>query len=252
MWRIIRRIAAWSLAVSLVCTALWPVIIDYRPEEGARSRQCNNDLRGQIGPGLASFHDSQGSFPPAFIADEHGRPIHSWRTLVSPFADQIQFYNRYSFDEPWDGDQNKELLKEFRGRPFVSAYPEDGTYAKYLAVVGPDAAWPGSRPAKLDEDFPDGAANTIIVVEVVNSGIQWTEPRDIQLAEMSFKVNDPVGKSISSPHRKRGAWPWSGTARWAHVLLGDGSVKRLPAETDPKIIRAMLTANGGESASLPP
>jgi len=33
--------------------------------------------------------------------------------------------------------------------------------------------------------------------------------------------------------------------------MGDGSVRRIPSDTDESIIRAMITRNGGEKNTLP-
>ena len=50
----------------------------------------------------------------------------------------------------------------------------------YVAVVGPNAAWAGDKPRKL-ADFGDDPSGTIMLVEAVNAGIDWAEPRDFSL-----------------------------------------------------------------------
>src|SRR6516165_2689000 len=74
----------------------------------AKRGQCKNNLMN-IGLALHNYHDQFGSFPPACVADENGRPMHSWRVLILPFLDQTPLYNQYRFDEPWDGPNNKKL-----------------------------------------------------------------------------------------------------------------------------------------------
>lgn len=54
---------------------------------------CGNNLR-QIVVALHNYHDVYGSFPPAYIADKSGRPMHSWRVLVLPFMEQTLLYNQ--------------------------------------------------------------------------------------------------------------------------------------------------------------
>src|SRR5207248_11120546 len=51
--------------------------------EAARRTQCSNNLR-QIGLALHNYAQVYGSFPPAFVADEEGKPMHSWRVLILP------------------------------------------------------------------------------------------------------------------------------------------------------------------------
>jgi Protein of unknown function (DUF1559) len=37
---------------------------------------------------VANYHDTYGRFPPAYIADHDGRPMHSWRVLILPLLEQ--------------------------------------------------------------------------------------------------------------------------------------------------------------------
>ena len=64
----------------------------------------------------------------------------------------------------------------------LSAYVPGANRTSYVAVVGRIAAWPGEKSRELGSvDFPGGPSNTIMVVEMANSGIQWAEPRDLSL-----------------------------------------------------------------------
>src|SRR5207248_2869881 len=76
--------------------------------EEARASQCL--CIKQIGLALLNYHDTYGSFPPAYVADATGKPIHSWRVLILPFMEQSSLYNAYSMAEPWDGPNNRKLL----------------------------------------------------------------------------------------------------------------------------------------------
>ncbi len=70
----------------------------------------------------------------------------------------------------------------------------------YVAVVGPNTIWPGRASTKLT-DIRDGTANTAIVVEIVDSGIHWMEPTDLDMSTMAMSINPPEGVGISSSHR---------------------------------------------------
>src|SRR5258707_610716 len=66
----------------------------------------------------------------------------------------------------------------------------DGTQStSFVAVVGPETAWPGAE-ARSEGDLRDGAANTLIVVETADAGIPWMKPEDLRFDRMSFRVND--------------------------------------------------------------
>ena len=41
---------------------------------------------------MHNYHDEHGSFPPAYIADASGKPMHSWRVLILPYLDEKGLY----------------------------------------------------------------------------------------------------------------------------------------------------------------
>jgi len=112
--------------------------------------------------------------------------------------------------------------------------------SNYVAVTGPKTMWPGDKSTKCS-DIKDGTFNTIMLVEVHNSGIHWMEPRDLEMPEMSMAVNSPNGAGISSGH----------LGGWAHVVFASGQTKVLKNDTSPKALRAALTIAGGEKEILP-
>ena len=63
-----------------------PIMAVPSAREAARRAQCSNNLT-QIGLAMHSYHAAHGCFPPAYVADEKGRPKHSWRVLLLPFLD---------------------------------------------------------------------------------------------------------------------------------------------------------------------
>ncbi|MSR56876.1 MAG: DUF1559 domain-containing protein [Planctomycetaceae bacterium] len=248
-WRL-AAIVVCVLAIALTWWASRPPVRAMR--EVSRPVQCRNNLM-QIGLALRNYHDEWGSFPPAYVTDADGLRLHGWRTLLLPYLDQAPLYNAYRFDEPWDGKNNATL--QDHSLPVLicpsNSHSVQGQ-TSYVAVVGTGTAWPGSTPAKLEEDFPDGPSNTILVVEIEDSGIHWMKPRDLNFEEMNFALNDSEDRSISARHKEKGRWPWSGTSAWVNVLFADGSVKRIRVDTPSETIRALLTANGREAITVPP
>src|SRR5262249_42952585 len=95
-----------SLASLVLCCMF--CVCTCEPGTVARRSQCKNNLK-QIGLAMFNYHDAYGCFPPAYIADADGRPMHSWRVLLLPFLDEAARYRKYRFDEPWDGPNNSEL-----------------------------------------------------------------------------------------------------------------------------------------------
>jgi uncharacterized protein DUF1559 len=210
----------------------------------ARRSQCSNNLK-QIGVALHNYHDTYGSFPPAYIADGEGRPVHSWRVLLLPFLEHEALYGQYRFDEPWDGPNNLKLVEKM---PSDFQCPEDRSEEKtyttnYVVVVGPHTAWPGEETVRL-KDITDGTSNTWLVVEVADSGITWSEPRDLHVLQMAQEINPPAGQGISSKH-----------PGGALAVLADGSVRffgdaSTTSPIDPDNVRRLLTIDDGEPIDL--
>lgn len=193
----------------------------------------------QIGISLHNYHDDYGCFPPACMADKNGRPMHSWRVLLLPYMEERALYDKYRFDEPWDGPNNRKLAGQI-----VQAYsgaadhagPKD-TETDYVAVVGPGTMWPGEKSIALG-DIADGAGNVIAVVEVRNSGIHWMEPRDLHVLQMAPTINAPHGQGLSSEH--------SG----ANVATADGRVRLLPDSTPADMLRSWINIDDGTLKKL--
>ena len=72
-------------------------------------RACANNMK-RIALALRNYHTAYGCFPPAYVADKNGRPMHSWRVLILPFLKEDPLYKQYKFSEPWDGPNNKKLI----------------------------------------------------------------------------------------------------------------------------------------------
>src|SRR5262245_19561531 len=145
---------------------------------------CEFKLR-QIGQALHQYHADFGCFPPAYVADGSGQPMHSWRVLLLPYLGYQELYDEYKFDEAWDGPNNRELrhvwLEEYLCHADWPAGPQRPTC--YLAVVGNETLWPPCR-SMSGQEIGDALHQKILVVEVSNSTIDWIEPRDLTFDTM--------------------------------------------------------------------
>ncbi|HUY92075.1 MAG TPA: DUF1559 domain-containing protein [Pirellulales bacterium] len=196
--------------------------------------QCTNNLK-QIGLGLQNYADVYRCFPPAYVTDANGKPMHSWRVLILPFIEQQAIYDRYDFNEPWDGPHNSLLAKEM---PPIFRCPADqanpGTLTDYVAVVGPETIWQPDRSVTFQE-ITDGSSNTIAVVEAAGLGVHWMEPRDLPFAAVANGINPKQGPGISSHHPHA-----------AIGLFADGHTQTIPQSISVKLLRAICTKDGCE------
>src|SRR5262245_29474808 len=84
--RWIGRTFAFGLSMLVTEAICLPLIDSAGPE--ARRVQCKYNNVKQIGLALLNYREKYGTLPPAYIADEARRPMHSWRVLILPFLDQ--------------------------------------------------------------------------------------------------------------------------------------------------------------------
>lgn len=209
-----------------------------REARRAAIRMASHSPLNQLLLALHNYHDLHGQFPPAYLADENGKPMHSWRVLVLPFVEAHELYDAYDFSEPWDGPNNSQLAYRMP-RTFGSASePPSNAYTNVVLITGPGTAFPGAESTRLS-DFTDGTSNTILVTETSDSTIPWMAPRDIEVVDGIVPLG-PTG----DPDR-----PGISAVAWRHplVVFADSiRAYRLSYEIPPESLRALTTIAGGE------
>ena len=106
---------------------------------------------------------------------------------------------------------------------------KDSTY--YQVLVGPGALFEGMEGTRYPA-IRDGAAFTMMVVEA-STPVPWTKPEDIPY--------DP-----EKPLPELGGLFEDGF----HFVFADGSAFFLSRKIDSKIVRALITRNGGEALNF--
>jgi hypothetical protein len=225
------RAIVYFLGLLFVLAMLLPAISVAR--EGARRATCGNNLR-QLALALHNYHDRYGCFPPAYVADKDGKPVHSWRVLILPFMECRPLYERYDFNEPWNGPHNRKLLAE---RPSELACLSDenarargSTHTNYLAVMGTRTAWRGDKPRSTrDADLAGKSASTIMLVEVADANINWTEPKDLSIDVFQNGDSPSMRVVPSSRHLLDNGFFYYDTPIVCAAMM-DGSLRLLPAD----------------------
>lgn len=154
---------------------------------------------------LINYCVTNGTFPPAYVQDENGHRMHSWRVIIRPYSNDTRPL-AYDFHKAWDHPQNTIApSKDSEVDPIYGPYvcPCDNNafaqgFTNYVAIIGRNTLWPGKTGYKpisfahakntLDPNRKATLAsvaekNKILLIELPESDIAWTEPRDITVEE---------------------------------------------------------------------
>lgn len=226
-------------SVMLVCggilvALLLPAVQAAR--EAARRAQCTNNLK-QIGLAMHNYHDVYNCFPPAYIPDAKGKPMHSWRVLLLPYMEQKALYDRYRFDEPWDGPNNRLLANAIVQVYRCPSNPKTNSpTTDYVMIVGPGTISDGPSATKI-QDIKDSTSNTLLVVEIPSSNIPWMKPQDLDAKSTKVAMGAAQAPGIGSRH-----------PGGANVLYADGSVRFVSGSISPALLQGMSTIAGDDDA----
>jgi hypothetical protein len=202
--------------------------------EAALRSQCTNNLK-QIALAMHNYHSANNAFPPAFNTSTDGKPLLSWRVHLLPLLGHKGLYEQFHLDESWDSPHNRALVSRM---PTLYACPShagvllpDGK-TTYLTPRGPDTIFPGKEPVAV-KDITDGTSNTILVVDASDArAVVWTKPDDWEAGV------EPNGQGLFGHHP-------GGTS----FAFGDGSVHFLKETVTSRVLKSLLTRNGGEVIS---
>ncbi len=170
------------IAVVLIVLFGSPLIRSARP--AAERSHCLNNTK-QIMLALLHYEKEHGSLPPAYTVDEQGNPLHSWRTLILPYMEHQTIYDQIDLTKPWDDPANAKA-REMAVASYrcSSASLDDETLTTYLAVAGPETAFPGPN-ARTFEDFEEEPRNTIAIIDAPHEkAVHWMSPHDITIDEI--------------------------------------------------------------------
>src|SRR5262245_10874194 len=102
MWRWRIRFAVWQLMVVLAATApliyLSLTLLIMPMQMAAMDTGCRANLRAIV-LALHNYHLDYGCYPPPSTTYLSGRPTHSWRALILPYAGERALYQSYRLDE---------------------------------------------------------------------------------------------------------------------------------------------------------
>src|SRR5262249_49784746 len=131
----------FTLVELLVVIAIIAVLIGLllpavqRVREAANRTQCANNLK-QLGLGLHNYHDTYGTFPPAFVnKGPYGTTgyafTHGLAPFLLPYIEQQQLYNLYRWDVPSYDPGNQPVVSRQLKIYQCPSVPEQDRYMTF-------------------------------------------------------------------------------------------------------------------------
>lgn len=235
----LRRLFWWISMFAVLLAIIAAIIPAVRAARTAARRVSDqNDLK-QIMMALHDYRVTRGRFPPSITVDGQGKPMHSWRVLVTPFLESWPIYNSYDRAQPWNSPSNDALCRSYGSCAYglTRERPSNTSNTRIVTVAGPGTF--GEKSLALS-DIKDDPDKTIAILALPATDILWHEPRDLRLDEITRAPAQPSRIMIQGRLFEGGLCGFA-----------DGSVGFLPADFDYDTFIALLTVDGGETVDWP-
>lgn len=158
--------------------------------------------------------------PPGFAIRRNDEPLLSWRVDLLPYLEQRALRDEFDLDSAWDSEANLSLSEIV-----VPCFQSDRGQRKtpsctnWVAVVGTKTVIRGRRANRNEYA---SVKNQVAFVELLDSDIPWTQPRDVSVEEAIQLIRS------------------SGEYGGLFCGLGNGGVIRLSADTSEKELKRLL------------
>jgi hypothetical protein len=216
-----------------------------RKDDEKEIQQAANDLK-QLLLAMHNCNDTYAKLPSAghgalFFPTQPAIPENylSWRVFLLPFIEENIVYtdiHHGKYGKPdltdakklaayWD---NADMLKQ-RPKLYGGGKGAGETKTTWRVFVGKGAAFEKDKLLRFPADFPDGTSCTVLIVEAAEA-VPWTKPD-----ELLYDPDKPLPKL-------------GGRFKEGFLAgMADGTARLVPYDTPEKVLRALITRNGGEA-----
>lgn len=223
------------LPLTVAALLMIPVVIAAR-EAGYRTMSQNN-LK-QIGLAVQNYHDTFGLLPPGGTFDAKGTGHHGWQTMLLPFIEQAELYRRINFNLPWSAPENQSQFQTqiptFRLPRNAETVDAKGFALSHYA--GNSYLFGKNTSVRL-KDITNGTGNTIMAGEANGNFKAWGNPENWRDPSVGIGTGPDSFGSSGTPG--------------AAILMCDGSVRNLSANTDPNVLHTMALPNSRSDTPQP-
>ena len=202
-------------------------------EKPAEDRRVTRNRLKQLGLSLHNYHDTFGTFPPGGVYDLKGGGHHSWQTFLLPYMDQAPLFEKIDYNVPWTHPKNAAYFQvELRDYCRESDEPRKNDQGFGLSHWSANPLVMNHNSVVRIRDMQDGLSNTVLAGEVVGDFSPWGHPGNWR--DLGTGINKGP-HSYGNPNHPSGMF-----------LLGDGQVREISENIDPKTLQALATPRGNE------
>jgi hypothetical protein len=156
-----------------------------------------------------------------------GAPLYSWRVEVLKKWTMLDI--SLDFGKPWNAPTNLAFAQLNRGIEYCTqAARRRSLETSVFAIVGPGTAFDPSRKVPISELNED----TILAMEVVNSGVHWMQPGDYSIQKLA-SCQGLLRECLKPLIRDR-----------VHVLFADGEIWAISGEAPMESMKPFFTIAG--------
>ena len=172
---------------------------------------------------LDKYKDKNNAYP------NHLSKNHSWRVEILGLIKHVEDAPAFDKTKPWNSDENK-ISTETNIPAYTSHRAESQTsnFTNVILVVDEGTVF-HKHGALSNSQINDGLSGTAVMLEMIDSDIAWSEPRDISI--------DQAIKVIQKFPRPEGPV----------VGFADGSISTISPKSSAEKIRAIFLANDGKT-----
>ncbi len=226
---IIAIVLGTALTILLVCggvlvALLIPAVSAAR--KAAQTMSRSNQVK-QIGLGIHNYHSAYRQLPFTATENTAGEERLGWRVAISPFVEGQSQWERYDNLYAWNDLINEPLSID---APFAfQASSGSPGETSLVVIVDPNGMFPPTPNVRVGfQDVTDGLSNTLMAMELPDDAVIWTSNENVSADEAFAAI-----KSMQPDE-------------FTHLLMADGSVRRIRNDLDRNEFDAMVTIAGGE------
>ena len=157
---------------------------------------------------------------------------HSWRVEILDRIKDAKVVHPFDKTQAWDSAAN-QMATGSNVNAFTSlrAESQSSHFTHFVLVVDEGTVF-HKTGTLTDDEIGDGASETGVILELIESDIPWTEPRDITL-EQAIQLIQSFPASLHP-----------------RVGYADGTVRSISPQATAEEIRAIFLANDGKTGDL--